>query len=222
MNSGIGAMRALQPRQRDDRPRLRAGSRRTSRAAPCPARRTWAHRGTSLRLHGARFAENEEQQPVGRRSTSQHGFDAGARAPCRACSSAAGTRMFGNGPRRHVARRSFQRLHGRRATRSSGPIARRSIPLAPRASFVERRLRRRSEKLVEWLAENSSACPRASTGTTMWMQTHRQAARSDPRRRAVRELPSTRRPTSLVQHVPAGGHAASPSIGGEHAAARGR
>ena len=141
--------------------------RRTSRAAPSPARRTWARRATPTPTP-QRIAENEEQSPwepfhVG------HGFEADASTV--SLFFGGWYTMFGNGPRdtwQEKFRRSLTAADPFSSPRSGvGPILVLD-PLSARG-FVERGYDTK-QKLVDWLAENS-LLPAREYWDNMWMQT---------------------------------------------------
>ena len=135
-----------------------ACSRRTSRAARCPARPTWARRATPTPT--TRPSPRTRSAARGSRSTCS---TASSRPTARsACSSAAGTRMFGYGPRRHLAGEASAAARGLRPVHRP-PI----VALDPLARDELRRARVRHEGEADRLAGGErAAARRASTGTT--------------------------------------------------------
>ena len=156
MNSGIGDLRPVQPRQRDDRPRVQPGLANLQ-GGSVPGETYMGSQGNSY-AYSAAFAENEERSPWTPFHV-QHGFE-----PTDSTVSlflGGWYTQFGTDPRRHLAGALPRPARGVR------PVHRSDRRPRPAGGDQARRVRLRHAREARRTGWRRTRCARrASTGTT--------------------------------------------------------
>ncbi len=189
MNCGHRRAGPVQPRQRDDRPRLRPAVAEPARAARCPGSRYMGSQGNNYAYNSVTFAENEERSPWEPFHV-QHGFKADRQHGQRV------RRLRAHGVHARPARAHW-REHVRNMLRGMDPARAADVccwTRSPRGSSSTAAASTPRTKLIDWIYDNALHAGRRVLGLPARPELHLSAR--DVRRGAVRVHARRRRRTS--------------------------